>query len=248
MKTRVLALLGAALAASPALASDQPGAAGDQWKEEASATINNYHTGDAGQFPSDANLTRGAGPLNRITGSLQHTPDVDMFCINITDPQSFSATVLGGFGQDPYLALFTVNGVGVAFNDNTPDGNPTPGTINGSKLTSQFVTAPGLYFLAIGRSDGSKYFRPVGASGLMFPGPAQGDAVGGAGTERNLEFAPTTPGDTLTGYEAPALGFDIFNFGYTITLTGTSYHQAPSPAGAALLGMGGLMAARRRRR
>lgn len=234
---RLIALAGLAFVpASIALASDQPGTTADQWKEELSGVTAVEHTTDAGKFPSEANLTRGGGPLNRITGQLVRLRDVDMYCIAITDPTAFSATTSGT--NDTNLALFNLDGTGIAFNDNDPTGG------NDSRLTNLFTASlpPGLYFLAINRNDafGPGVFNyPLSGTSPMFHTLPP--------TVRNVEYGPNNPLAPLTSWNYNSTGFEPFNYTYTITLTGAGYHQLPAPGAALLLGLGGLCAARRRR-
>ncbi len=250
MKLLPVAMLLAA--AGPAFASDQLGTAADRWKEEhtAGSTVNG--TIDAGHVIATANMTRGAGPLNTITGSCSAAAnvslDADLYCITITDPTNFSAVVAGG--TDSCLALFDSAGHGIVFNDNRTDSL----TSNGALLTSLFtsgLTPGGTYYLGIGRTNGNtnatiQYTRPLDAAGnLMFPGDpglqAPDDLV------RRAEYGPTSPTSVLTSWEAFAGSSLPFNFSYTITLTGAGYSTTPAPGAAGLLGLGALAAFRRRR-
>ena len=75
----VVVLIGWCLLCAPAAAQI--------WEEQANGGD------DAGQYPPDAQFTIGQGPLSLI-GGLISSPDtdMDMYCIFITDPASFSAT------------------------------------------------------------------------------------------------------------------------------------------------------------
>ena len=238
-------------AAAPALASDQPGTAADRWKEELTAPAPQGAT-DAGFLVATANMTRGAGPLNTITGTstgmANVSLDADMFCITITDPANFSATVSGG--TDSALALFDSAGHGIVFNDNRTDSVSS----NGARLTSLFttgLTTGGTYYLGIGRTNGStsatiSYTRPLdGSSNLMFPGDPGGQAPNDL--VRRAEYGPISPTAVLTNWEPFNSGFLPFNFNYTITLTGAGYSTTPAPGAAGLLGLAALVAGRRRR-
>ncbi len=244
MRGKFVLVLGGTLvaAASTAFASDQPGTTASQWFEEASGGANGGLLGDAGQFlPPNAdqgNLTRGAGPLTEIRGRLVFTRDVDLFCINITDPVNFTASMPASAGiGDSVLYLFDTAGHGIAANDNDPAGG------SGAKLTGAFVPSAGLYFLAASRISvgfGSVYQMPLnGAGGPMFPQMAP----------NNTENGPLNAADVLTGWaNSPTPGFgDLFNFNYTITLTGAGYHQVPASSAGLVLALGGLAATRRRR-
>lgn len=249
---RIQRLLAAALlagVAAPAFASDQPGTTADQWKEEFSAASTVSGVNDAGNMPAFANLTRGAGPLNRITGQFVLTEDADMYCIYITNPTSFSATTTGtGNSSDTNLALFTTAGVALTFNDNVST------TSTRSTITGVNVPTAGLYFLAISRNDvgfgNAKYTRPADFLGdRIFPGLNQGIAGGGTADPLRVgEYAPLVPGTVIAGWDAGAGGFPLFNANYSIVLTGAEYHMLPAPSAAALMGLGGLVGLRRRRR
>lgn len=238
----ILSAAFAIAAAAPAFASDQNGTTYDQWKEEHTSLDTLHGTTDAGDMPATANLTRGAGGLNKITGQFVRTDDADMYCINILNPAAFSATTVGGTSADTNLSLFTLSGVALAFNDNTST------SVRQSTLTGLFVPAPGLYLLAVSRNDvgfgAATYTRPLDSLGnLIFDGPPQGSTVG----NRVGEFAPLVPGTSIAGWET-ASGFQLFNTNYNIFLTGADYHLVPAPGSMALLGLSGLAGLRRRRR
>ena len=153
-------------AAATAFASDQPGTAADRWKEEFSAGTTVNGTTDAGHLIATANLTRGAGPLNTITGTATAAAnvslDADLYCIRITDPANFSAVVAGG--TDSMIALFDSAGHGIAFNDDRTDSLTSHGAMLTSLFTSS-LTPGGIYFIGIGRSNGNQnatiqYTRP----------------------------------------------------------------------------------------
>ncbi len=238
-------------AAAPAFASDQPGTAADRWKEELSAPAPQGAT-DSGFLVSTANLTRGAGPLNTITGTLTAAAfvslDADMFAITITDPANFSAVTAGG--TDYCLALFDSAGHGIVFNDNRTDSM----TSNGALITNLFtsgLTAGGTYYLGIAKTNGSinaaiSYTRPLDAMGaLMFTGDPSGQVPNDL--VRRAEYGPLSPTAVLTSWEPFPSNFTPFNNNYTITLTGAGYSTTPAPGAAGLLGLGALAAFRRRR-
>lgn len=175
--------------------------------------------GESGDLPGTANVTSGSGALLSITGVLDAS-DVDMFCISITDEAAFTATFDGSF--DSQLWLFDSAGMGVTYND---DG---PGGLN-SFIDSTNVLSNGVYFLAI-----SRYNRDaVSSGGLIWNNsPFTG------------QNAPTGPGagSAVSGWT----GTTSAGGSYLITLTGAGFH-VPAPSALALLGLGGVVAGRRRR-
>ncbi len=110
-------------------------------------------SGDAGDLPATAQIVEGpAGPLTAITGTVQSGGDPDMFQVQICDPSTFSATLAGGVTSfDSALFLFDASGHGVAFGEDTAG-------LHGS-VSNQFVSAPGLYYLAVSGYDND----PLGA-------------------------------------------------------------------------------------
>jgi MYXO-CTERM domain-containing protein len=226
----------AAMAIAPvsAYASDQPGQAVNAWTEEPSGGLDNA---DAGLTLPTANVTRGDGALNTITGQLLHTRDVDLYKINITDATNFNAVCTAGSGTgNTILYLFDAMGHGVTCNDDNPAGGITP------RITGTFVSGPGMYFLGVSRISvgfGSIYQMALNAGATnMWPI-----------TPTNVEYAPTNPADVLTSWSnSPNPGFgDLFNYNYTVTLNGAGFATTPAPGAAGLLGLGGLLMARRRR-
>lgn len=178
-------------------------------------------------LPFTAQLTVGVGPLTTISGGGNFPGDtVDAYCIHIVDPLHFSATTVGGTGQDTQLWLFTPAGIGVTFDDDDAGAGVLQSTITG-----MFVPGPGHYILAI-----SPYDR---------------DALDGAGSEIwadgpfGLERAPDGP-----GAPGPVMGWGGFSSDldpYRITLTGATFCAVPAPGALALTVLGGVFALRRRR-
>ncbi len=154
--------------------------------------------------------TVGSGPLTAINGTLTSGTDADLYAIYIDDPQNFSARTCGGTSIDSCLYLFDENGFGVSMSE---DGCGAQ-----SWLTSQFVAAPGLYYLTMTAWD----FDPLNAGGLEI----WNDAPWG------VERAPDGPGapGPLAGWGGSAGG----SGGYVIALTGATYAEygPPPPTGA----------------
>ncbi len=224
--------------AAPAFASDQPGTAVDQWKEETSGATGNNGSPDAGQILAHANLTRGDGGLTTLTGKLVNTRDVDLYCISITNPANFSATASADFVGYNGLYLFDSTGRAVAGYLGDGSLGHTIATLAPGSAAS---AAPGVFFLAVTRSDYG--FGAVDQWPLTSTNAAMFLAGFGA---VGPNPAVTDPLDHWNANPAP--GFGLFDSPYTITLTGAGYHTTPTPGASAVLGLGGLLAARRRRR
>lgn len=248
MKNRVFALTaGTMLFASSAF--------GQIWVEINSGGINGAT--DAGSMLATANITSGVGPLTNITGTLtgllgtESTDyDADMFCIRIENPMTFSATSLAG---DTVLALFDMNGVAIAFNDDRTDSL----TATTSRLSASWITglvAGQDYFLGVARVTGNdalrRYTRPLDSNNaLIFSGPANLSDVNDPNyADRRADLFPITPGTVLAGWEVQPAGTPVpFNLNYNIELVGVTYSAIPAPAGLGLLGLGMVGALRRRR-
>jgi hypothetical protein len=227
---------------------------GQIWAEVASGGTNGAT--DAGPLLATANITSGVGPLTNITGSLTAGTypdfvdyDADMFCIRIDDPMAFSATSLSG---DTVLALFDMNGVAIAFNDNRTDSL----TATTSQLSASWISglvAGQDYFLGVSRVTGNdalrRYTRPIDSNGnLIFSGPANLSDINDPNYgDRRADLLPITAGTVLAGWEVQPIGTPApFNASYNIELAGVTY-SVPAPAGLGLLGLGALGALRRRR-
>ncbi len=98
--------------------------------------------GDAGDLPGTAQVPTGAGALNSIAGVISDDFDADMYCIHIDG--NFSASLCGGAAFDTQLFLFSRDGTGVSFRDDSCDLQSTLGDIQ---------PAPGDYFIAISGFD-----------------------------------------------------------------------------------------------
>lgn len=100
--------------------------------------------GDAAPLLPGQNTIGDTGSLTAIQGKFRFD-DVDVYKIRITDPANFRATTVGLAGfLDTQLFLFNETGKGVTHNDDDPGTNSIHSTITG-----QFVTQPGIYYLAI---------------------------------------------------------------------------------------------------
>ncbi len=247
----VIACAGALFASASAMASDQNGSAIDQWFEEDSGGYQfatnfgiPFDDFDAGKRLSNANVTRGGGALNTITGFHAYWRDVDVYSISITDPSAFSAT---SSRATTSLALFDMSGTGIVYNRSQSLFDQTP-LIDSSGAAG---LSAGMYFLAVISEEfaaspasvlplnaaGETIFNPTGAIGQFGPSAASGDNVLG----EQDDFDAAGP------WTQPDFSDTIFSFPYEVTMTGVGYKQLPAPGAAALFGLGGLVAARRRR-
>jgi hypothetical protein len=199
------------------------------WAEIDSGGMNG--SPDAGQSLATANVTSGSGAITTITGRLVTTGDADLYQIRITDVGSFTATVAGGSSGDTNLSLFDASGVALAFNNNDPNGG------TGSRLTNMFVPSAGLYYLAISRNDSFGGFFGIPVDNLFVPIFPD--------TPNNVELGPSTPGTVLFDWPV-AGGFQLFNYNYSISLTGAEY-AVPGPMAGSVLGLAGSAMLRRRR-
>ena len=177
--------------------------------------------GDAGELPGTAQTPIGSGALTTIFG--ERGPGADMFLIRIVDAVNFEARTWPGSNGDTQLFLFDLAGNGVTHND---DDSP-----NGllSRITGQFLSGPGDYYLAIS----SYNYDPENAAGQLIWN----------NTPFGVERQPDGPG--APGPVAMWSGTGTTPNLYQIDLRGVEY--VPAPGAAVLLGLGGLMATRRRR-
>ncbi len=196
-------------------------------------------------FPSDPSqqgeITGIQGQLNQISplgGNPSGNPTgfadaQDLFAIQIVNPSGFRAQANSSFGViDIQLFLFDSTGRGLLANDNQ-DESVLP-RLGPAATDSTFrITQPGLYYLGI--AGGGNF--PVSGSN-----PAVSSAIFSYGTPTEISSADGPGGAN------PLLGWagSIGAGNYFIELDGANFVPAPSSAG--LLVMGGLMAARRRRR
>ncbi|HZW07320.1 MAG TPA: DVUA0089 family protein [Phycisphaerales bacterium] len=153
--------------------------------------------GDAGDLPSTAAVASGTGPLQRIRGSLSGS-DVDMYKVTVCDGEIAMASTFEGTTLDTQLFLFNADGVGVAFNDDVPDGFPGDLTLQ-STLTG--VLENGDYYLAVTCYDRDP--QDASAQALWIDTPFNTvrapDGPGGANPVDSWTGAFTATGDyTLT--------------------------------------------------
>lgn len=185
--------------------------------------------GDAGELPGTAQSAAGAGALTGITGSVT-AGDADMFRIRISNPAAFSA-LASGIQGDTTLYLFNLDGTGIAKNDDISGTNFESELPVGNALYAGLPA--GDYLIAIG---GFAY-QPFSVAVPMVLGEATFDPNTFTGVIGPQNAAPVQSWAQLSS--GPSSGT------YSIELTGAEF--VPAPSSAALLGLGGLLAARRRR-
>jgi hypothetical protein len=198
-----------------------------------------------GALPGTAQDLTGVIPTE-ITGSIPDTTDpllgVNMFAINITDYQDFSAITIGSpFGiTDTELFLFNSSGIGVMGNDDIDGGNALsclPSADSGNPCESSLPagvgpTSDGTYYLAITRSSND----PLSASGEIFTILNSTDVVGPDLTMGGNDPITNWDGGAFTSADTDLTDYDI-------VITGT-----PEPATWVLLAIGLASILIRRRR
>jgi len=221
MKTPLLFVVASCALASPALA-------GPDWVER----------GDAGSGFATAQAVVGIGTPLSITGTLTTNfvgEDLeDVYLIRITSPTTFRFDVRTS-SFDTMLYLFNVTEGQELFGllANNDSAISTGSFINGplaSDGSGAMVLNPGIYALAI-----SGFNRhPVSRTGDIYTFASTTETSG-----------PDGPGGINPLQEWVGSGE---TGEYNILLEGVGYVDVPAPGAAALLGIGGLTALRRRRR
>jgi hypothetical protein len=175
--------------------------------DDTAAAAGWYESIDAGELPWTAQQAEGSGGFVRIGGRIIGA-EADVFLVEICDEAAFSATTEGHAAWDTQLFLFREDGVGIAFNDDSP----VTGGLQ-SRLSSQFVTTPGRYLLGI--SEFNRTPENVNGEPLWLQHPTQ------------VERAPDGPGagGVLADWFAPSNGAGGV---YEIRLTGACLVPGPT--------------------
>jgi|GEM_PF-4802191 len=137
--------------------------------------------GDAGALPAGRQVPITSERLDAIYGSLSSPDDQDLYEVNVCNPQgtflaTTSETPFGRTTWDTQLYLFTLDGHGVAQND---DINRLQG-VRQSGLDGMFLPGPGRYIIALTTNDveartaqGAKIFnKTADYTGADGPGAA----------------------------------------------------------------------------
>ncbi len=99
-------------------------------------------------------------PLTRITGQLTDPADIDLYRIQLSGQETFSASTVDNSLVDTRLFLFDAQGRGIDSNDNSFDCN-----CQQSSIAATASLAPGTYYLGV-TNNGS---APQSQAGAVFP-------------------------------------------------------------------------------
>lgn len=194
-------------------------------------------TGDAGIFPLDPaqDVSGSASSLDRLDGALLPSGDVDVdaYRITIANPAAFSATVSGGTLTDTTIYLFKLDGTGIAKNDD----------IDGVNFLSAFPVGNAAYATL----PAGDYIFAISIFGVIpfsvNPPTLLSQNVFDVNSFTGVT-GPVTPTTTVLTWA------DVSTFNesgtYQVSFTGVTTN-VPAPSALALVGLGGLVAARRRR-
>ena len=185
----------ASMVALAALLVVVPSAHAQVWTESA----------DAGSLPATADHTVGTGSLLLINGTLLSNTDVDMYCIRVTNPATFSAFLTCLTLSEDDVWLFDATGLGLA-RDRGCQGSQT-------RVGSPFVSVTGIYYLAVSGNDASA--QNAGSNLWQVGVPVTGQA------------APNGPAAALpvTGWT----GGTANPVSYSIQLVGASFCDSAVP-------------------
>lgn len=193
--------------------------------------------GDAGVFPLDPaqDVSGSATSLDRLDGALLPSGDVDVdaYRITIANPAAFSATVTGGTLTDTTIYLFKLDGTGIAKNDD----------VSGTNFLSAFPVGNAAYATL----PAGDYIFAISIFGTIPFSVAAPTTINESVFDPNA-FTGVTPPRTPTTQVVTWADASTFVEGgtYQVSFTGVTTN-VPAPGALALVGLGGLVAARRRR-
>jgi len=160
---------------------------------------------DAGSLPATADHTAGTGSLFIINGTLSSDTDVDMYCIRVANPATFSAVLTCTVLTNNDVWLFDAGGFGLA-RDRGCSGSQT-------RVGAPFVSITGVYYVAVSGNDASAqnagnnlWQLGVPASGQVAPnGPASAQVVNGwaGGTASPASYSIQLTGATFCDSAVP---------------------------------------------
>ncbi|MEM8756926.1 MAG: hypothetical protein AAGF47_03995 [Planctomycetota bacterium] len=213
--------------------------------------------GDAGVtlFGTAAQTTSGVGALTSITGTIDNSvvDDLDGFFITVTDADAFFASTdpndggsfIGntGFEDDSRLWLFDTSGNLIMANDDNDDSSGTDSLE--SRIGNLGVQYDGPAFNSPGSVvDGATYILVIGEFSNSVV-DAAGEEIADFSADFGALHGLNPLFDASTAQNENPGSFTA-SVDYNIVLGGATF-AIPAPASAALLGLGGLAAARRRR-
>ena len=193
--------------------------------------------GDAGLIPfaPAQDVSGTANSLDRLDGALlpDGSQDVDVYRITIANPAQFSAIVSGGTLTDTTIYLFNLNGTGIAKNDD----------IDGTNFLSAFPVGNANY-ASLPAGD---YLFAISIFGVI-PFSVTPPTLLSQNIFDVNQFTGVTPPVNPAN---PVLDWaQVSSFveggSYQVTFTGVTTN-VPAPSALALVGLGGLVAGRRRR-
>ena len=192
-----------------------------------SRAVTYTETGDAGDLPATAQTISGTSGtlLTDIKGAItltNNTSDGDMFRIYISNPSTFSASMVLARGInnfDSQLMIFSSSGTGIKANDDAAGGSPQA-AIPAGALTGQPV---GYYYLLV---DGSGRYAADASNNLIFPNYNDNT------TDPTGTYGPNSPTAVVAGY----IGSSSEAGSYDIALAGSQVVPIPEPTWAGVVG------------